>query len=209
MKKGLFITFEGFEGSGKSTQIKLLAEYLKKCKYEVLILREPGSTKVSECIRNILLDKKNNLLCPRTELLLYIAARAQIVSEKIIPALKSGKIVLCDRFHDATVAYQGYGLGLDRKFISMLGEFATCEVVPDLTILLDIDVKEGLRRIGKNKDRIEKRSLDYHRRVRRGYLEIAKHNPKRVKVVKVKDGIMDTGNKIKYIVGGFLCRLNK
>ena len=117
IKRGLFITFEGFEGSGKTTQIKLLAAFLKKNKFRILLLREPGSTKISEKIRKVLLDKRNNLLCGESELLLYLAARAQLVKERIIPALNKGRIVLCDRFHDATLAYQGFGLGLDRKLI--------------------------------------------------------------------------------------------
>lgn len=196
LKKGIFITFEGFEGSGKSTQIKLLENYLKKDKYPVLVLREPGSTRVSEFIRRILLDKNNGFIADKTELLFYLAARAQLVEEKIVPALRKGAIVLCDRFQDATVAYQGYGLGLDRKFINQLGSFVTGGLTADLTVLLDIDVREGLRRAGKNKDRIEQRSLDYHLRVRKGYLKIAQGSPRRVKVVKVKN-IQETHEEIR------------
>jgi dTMP kinase len=155
--KGLFITFEGFEGSGKSTHIKLLANFLKNKGRSVLVLHEPGSTKVGEEIRRILLDKNNKRLLPKAELLLYLAVRAQLVQEKIAPSLKAGRIVLCDRFHDATVAYQGYGLGLDTKMIESLRKFVTGGISPDLTILLDIDIKEGLRRAGR-KDRIEARS---------------------------------------------------
>lgn len=187
--KGKFITFEGFEGSGKSTQIKLLAQYFKKQKLPVLLLREPGSTNISEAIRKMLLDKKNKALSQRAEVLLYLAARAQLVQEKIIPALKKEKIILCDRFHDATVVYQGYGLGLDKKLINSIGNFVMAGIKPDLTILFDIEVEEGLKRAGKNKDRIEQRSLDYHRRVRQGYLEIAKKEPGRIKVIKVDAGI--------------------
>lgn len=197
--KGIFITFEGFEGSGKSTQIKLLADYLKKNKYPVLVLREPGSTRVSEAIRRMLLDKNNGFISHKTELLFYLAARAQLVEEKIVPALSRGAIVLCDRFQDATVAYQGYGLGLDREFINQSGAFVTGGLTADLTVLLDIDVREGLRRAGKNKDRIEQRSFDYHLRVRKGYLKIAQSSPRRVKVVKVKD-IQETHEEIKRLV---------
>ena len=203
LKRGIVITFEGFEGSGKSTQIKLLDDYLRRKKYRVLVLREPGSTKVSEAVRKILLDRDNGLITDKAELLLYLAARAQLVEEKIIPALKIGRIVLCDRFQDATTAYQSFGLGLDRKLIDELGSFVTAGLSPDLTVLLDIEVREGLRRAGKNKDRIEQRSLDYHRRVRKGYLKIAQSFPQRVKVVKVKD-IQETHKEIRRLVDKLL-----
>ncbi len=207
LEKGIFITFEGFEGSGKSTQIKLLAEYLIKKGYLVLVLREPGSTKISEALREVLLDKKNNNISVGTELLLYIAARAQIVQEKIIPALKDRMVVLCDRFHDATVAYQGYGLGQDLDFINRLGVYAMDGIKPDLTVIFDIDVTEGLRRIFRDKDRIEERPLDYHERVRQGYLEIAKNDPKRVKMIKVagSDSITDIQNKVREIIKSVIC----
>ena len=201
----MFITFEGFEGSGKSTQINLLAGYLKKNGYPVLLLREPGSTRISEKIRAILLDKKNDFIREKTELLLYLAARAQLVEEKIIPALKQNKIVLCDRFQDATTAYQGYGLGLDIKLIKSFGEFVAAELKPDLTILLDIKVEEGLKRRGKNKDRIEQRSLSFHRRVKEGYLKIADMERGRIKIVKVKD-IPSTQQEIRALVKNHLCR---
>ena len=213
--RGVFITFEGFEGSGKSTQIKLLADYLRRKKYRVLVLREPGSTKASEAVRKIILDKNNGRITDKSELLLYLAARAQLVEEKIIPALEIGRIVLCDRFQDATTAYQGFGLGLDRRLIDELGSFVTAGLSPDLTVLLDIEVREGLRRAGKNKDRIEQRSLDYHRRVRKGYLKIAQSFPQRVKVVKVKD-IKKTQEEVRRLVEELLtndsegiCRLKK
>lgn len=207
LKRGIFITFEGFEGSGKSTQIKLLENYLKKHKYPVLVLREPGSTRVSEAIRIILLDKHNGFISHKTELLSYLAARAQLVEEKIVPALKKGVIVLCDRFQDATVAYQGYGLGLKKEFINQLGSFVTRGLSADLTVLLDIDVREGLRRAGKNKDRIEQRSFAYHLRVRKGYLKIAQSSPRRVKVVKVKN-IQKTHEEIKRLVDKLLLHFN-
>lgn len=205
--KGIFITFEGFEGSGKSTQIKLLEDYLKKNKYPVLVLREPGSTRVSEAVRRILLDKHNGFISDKTELFFYLAARAQLVEEKIVPALRKGIIVLCDRFQDATAAYQGYGLGLDREFINQSGAFVTGGLTADLTVLLDIDVREGLRRAGKNKDRIEQRSFDYHLRVRKGYLKIAQSSPQRVKVVKVKD-IRKTHEEIKRLADKLLKRIS-
>lgn len=204
--KGVFITFEGFEGSGKSTQINLLAGYLKENGYPVLLLREPGSTRISEKIREILLNKKNYFIREKTELLLYLAARAQLVEEKIIPALKQNKIVLCDRFQDATTAYQGYGLGLDIKLIKNFGEFVTSAVNPNLTILLDIKVEEGLRRAGGASDRIQERPLAYHRRVRNGYLKLASANPKRIKLIQAKD-IKKTQKDIRNLVNEFLSKI--
>lgn len=202
LKQGLFITFEGAEGSGKSTQIKLLEAYLKKRGFGVLVLREPGSTKFSEDLRSILLDKRNGFLSEKTELLLYLAARAQLVKDKIIPALKEKKIVLCDRFQDSTLVYQGYGLGLDRKVIELLGCFVNKGALPDLTFLLDISAEEGLRRAGGASDRIQERPLAYHRRVRNGYLKLARANPKRIKVIPAKD-IQETQEEIRRIFEGF------
>jgi len=187
LRRGLFVTFEGAEGSGKSTQIKLLEDYLKKKGKRVLVLREPGSTKFSEDLRRVLLDKRNGFLSEKTELLLYLAARAQLVKEKIIPALKEKKIVLCDRFQDSTLVYQGYGLGLDRKVIELLGGFVSEGARPDLTFLLDIPTEEGLRRAGGASDRIQERPLAYHQRVRNGYLRLASANPKRIKVIQAKN----------------------
>lgn len=206
LRKGVFITFEGFEGSGKSTQIKLLADFLSQDKYPVVVLREPGSTKIGEKLRRILLDKNNVSISQKAELMLYLAARAQIVEEKIMPALKEGKIILCDRFQDATVAYQGFGLGMDREIISLFGNFVTCKIKPDLTILLDIPVKEGLKRLGENKDRIEERSIAYHKRVRDGYLKMAKEEPERIKLFSSKD-IGITHEEIRKAVKDFLCHL--
>lgn len=183
--KGKFITFEGSEGSGKSTQINLIRKYLKKENKQVLFLREPGGVKISEKIRRILLDVKNDKMGDECEMLLYMAARAQMVEEKVLPALKKGMIVLCDRFLDSTMAYQGYGNGMDADFIKRVGKFATQGVEPNLTIIFDIDAKIGLSRLTRTKDRIEQRALAYHNRVRKGYLAIAKQEPKRVKIIKV------------------------
>lgn len=181
--KGKFITLEGFEGSGKSTQAGLLFDYLKSKRLPVIYIREPGGVKISEEIRKILLDVENKKMTKIAETLLYMAARAQLVEEIVMPALNQGKIVLCDRFLDSTVVYQGYGNGVDLKFIKTLGKVATQNIKPDITFLFDIDVKEGLSRRGKEKDRIERKSLDFHRRVRSGYLEIAKFEPGRIKMI--------------------------
>ncbi|MDE2028778.1 MAG: dTMP kinase [Candidatus Omnitrophica bacterium] len=182
---GKFITFEGAEGSGKSTQAGLVLNYLESKKLPVTLLREPGGVKISESIRKLLLDVKNTGMGDECETLLYMAARAQMVKEVLQPQLNSGKIVLCDRFLDSTIAYQGYGNGIDVKTIEQLGLFAAKGIAPDLTILFDIQPEKGLSRAGTKKDRIESRSLEYHGRVRGGYLDLAKKYPGRIKLIKV------------------------
>jgi dTMP kinase len=181
--KGKFITFEGSEGSGKSTQIKFIEKYLKSKKKKFLFVREPGGVKISEKIRRLLLDVNNTAMSDEAETLLYMAARAQLVEEVVEPELKAGTIILCDRFLDSTLAYQGYGHGIDVQLIRKVGEFATKGISPDLTLLFDIDVKKGFARINRAKDRIEQRAISYHKKVRQGYLSIAKKEPKRVKVI--------------------------
>ena len=182
-KKGLFITFEGIEGSGKSTHCKHAAAYLKKKGCEVLLLREPGATKIGEKIRGLLLDKTHINMTVECELLLYNAARVQIVHEVIKPALKKGIIVICDRFYDSTIAYQCYGGKLDKKFATKVNMFAALGVKPDMTFLLDSNVERGLKRAGRG-DRMELKSLAFHKRVRKGFLELAKVYSKRFHVVK-------------------------
>ncbi|MFZ2938537.1 MAG: dTMP kinase [Candidatus Omnitrophota bacterium] len=194
--KGKFITFEGSEGCGKSTQSKLLYEYLKQKGYKAVYLREPGGVKVSEKIRNLLLDPKNKI-SPVTETLLYMAARAEVVNEVIIPALASGKIVVCDRFLDSTICYQGYGLGVDIKTIKFIGNFATSSIEPNLTIFLDLAVKKGLKHRHLQEDRIEQRPLTYHERVRKGYFKLANLHKKRIKIVKLELDIFLTQDKIR------------
>lgn len=202
--RGKFITFEGSEGCGKSTQSKLLSEYLKEKGFDVLHLREPGGTKISEKIRGILLDPANRAMQPECEVLLYMASRAQIVSEIIRPALEKGKVVICDRFHDSTLAYQGYGLGMDINFIKKLGVFVTGDVKPNLTIFLDLPIRQGLKFRQASKDRIEERPIAYHLRVRSGYLKLAKLEPGRIKVVKVKDSIEGTQEQIRELVDQYV-----
>jgi dTMP kinase len=183
----IFITFEGSEGSGKSTQLKMLSAFLKKKGFGVIITREPGGSALAEKIRKLLLDKNNNKMTAKTELLLYLASRAQHVNDVIVPALKSGKIVLCDRFHDSTVAYQGYARGMDITVLNMMNSFAAGSLKPDMTIFMDISVKEGLKRAVKAKgckDRIELEKLSFHKKVKAGYLKIASKEPGRVKVIK-------------------------
>jgi len=195
--RGKFITFEGSEGSGKSTQSALALEYLQSKKLPVVLLREPGGVKISEQIRKLLLDVKSEGMGDECETLLYMAARAQMVKEILEPQLKSGKIIICDRFLDSTIAYQGYGNGVDVKTIESLGAFATKGIGPDLTILFDIKPEDGLSRAGAKKDRIESRSLDYHHRVRQGYLDLSKKYPARIKLIKVDAGKEEIFKRVK------------
>lgn len=181
---GLFVTFEGGEGSGKSTQLKRLAQRLESSGLAVRTLREPGGTGVGEAIRHILLDPSSAGLDPRAELLLYEAARAQLVAEVIEPALAAGETVLCDRFFDSTTAYQGHARGLDLDEVAALNTAATAGLAPDRTILLDIDVALGIERATcEGADRLECEDAAFHERVRAGFLAIAAAEPARVRVV--------------------------
>lgn len=182
---GFFITVEGVEGCGKSTQIARLKEYLLSRGRDVVVTREPGGTPIAEAIRGILLDPANAALSPMAEAFLYAAARAQHVDEKIRPALDAGKVVLSDRFADSTTAYQGAGRDLPRETIQSLHALATRGTWPDLTIVVDLPVEDGLRRAGHGNalDRIELEPLEFHQRVREGFLEIARKEPARVHVV--------------------------
>ena len=185
-RKGLFITFEGVEGAGKSSQIRRLAASLEKEGVSVLVTREPGGTPISERIRELLLERRHHKMVSTTELLLYAAARSQHVAECIAPALAEGQTVISDRFGDATTAYQGHGRGLDLELINRLNRVATGGLVPDLTIVLDVPVKVGLgraRRRRRRMDRLEIENLEFHQRVREGYLAIAKEEPQRVVVI--------------------------
>lgn len=210
--KGVFITIEGPEGSGKTYHSKLLCDFLRVKGYNILHTREPGGTVISEEIRKILLDKKNDKMSRECELLLFLAARAQIVNEVIIPSLKKGYIVICDRFEDATVAYQGYGAGFDIKFVEEISKFVTGGLKPNLTVLLDIDVKDGLLRAARRrhpwragiKDRMEVKSLSFHKCVRKGYLELAKKHPRRIKVVSTDRDKEEVQDAIRNIVLKFL-----
>ncbi|HPO12935.1 MAG TPA: dTMP kinase [Candidatus Hydrogenedentes bacterium] len=188
---GRFITFEGVEGCGKSTQIELLKTHLESKGHRVLVTREPGGVPIAEAIRSVLLDTRHTAMSPIAELLLYEAARAQIVEEIIRPALEKGCIVLCDRFADSTTAYQGAGRGLPMEEIERLHHLATQGVWPDLTFVLDLPVEQGLAR-ARNRgraDRMEQQALEFHQRVRQGYLDIAAREPGRVKVIASDESI--------------------
>ncbi len=182
MNRGLFITFEGADGCGKSTQLNLLAEYLTKKGFEVVVTREPGAKGLGEKIREILLNY-DGPVSDRCESFLFLADRAQHIDMIVNPAVKAGKIVLCDRHTDSTVAYQGYGRQLPLDRIKMLNEIAVNGRHPDLTFVFDIDVETSMKRVGDDKDRMESAGKEFHNRVRYGYLEIAKQEPKRVKVL--------------------------
>ena len=185
-KQGVLITLEGPEGSGKSTQIKNMVRYFKRKGIRPVLLREPGATKVGEAIREILLHLKVNSMAPETELMLYLAARAQVVHEKILPALRQKKIVICDRFEDSTLAYQGFGRGLSVSQIQQASRLVRGILKPNLTILLDIDPKLGFLRIQRGRDRMERAPLSFHRKVRRGFLTLAKQEPRRFFVVDAR-----------------------
>ncbi len=180
----MFITFEGIEGSGKSTQAKLLVEYLRGKGLNVILTREPGGVELSERIRSILIETGLDI-SPRAELLLFLASRAQHTDGLIRPSLQKGHIVVCDRYIDASVAYQGYGRGLSIEMIKRLNDWATGGIRPNLTVLLDLSPEEGLERVrtSKKMDRIEGENLEFHRRVREGYLEIARSDPDRFLVL--------------------------
>jgi dTMP kinase len=177
----MFITFEGPDGSGKTTQLRGLAEFLCQQNYQVLTTREPGGTSISEQIRTVLFDLRNTEMVPRTEILLFLAARAQLVEQVIRPYLASGGIVLCDRYADSTLAYQGYGHQVNLDQLKVLIDFATGGLKPDLTLLLDLEVEEGLRRRvqGGDWNRMDAYARAFHQRVRQGFLELAGEEPQR------------------------------
>ncbi len=186
MTAGKFIVFEGIDGSGKTTQMKLLALSLERCGVPVLCTREPGGTGIGGRLRALLLDPACRDITPRTEAFLYAADRAQHVTEKILPALSRGDTVLCDRFIYSTLAYQGGGRGLDMEFLTRLNELAVRGLEPDAVILLDLPVEESMRRVAGDRppDRLEAEKNDFFRRVRRGYLEQAAGQPRLFKVIR-------------------------
>ncbi len=192
MGNGIFITFEGIEGSGKTTQIQLLNDYLRGKKIQAVLTREPGGTRIGDQVRQILLNQENKDMTSGCELFLYSASRSQHIKQVIEPSLKKGELVLCDRFCDATLAYQGYGRGVPFEMIDHLNQLATGGLKPALTFLFDLTPEEGLRRSkarlkkeGKEKreGRFEKEELAFHEKVRMGYQEIAKKEPERVVVI--------------------------
>jgi dTMP kinase len=204
--KGLFITFEGIEGCGKSSQVALLKETLVAHGRRVIVTREPGGTRIAELVRRVLLDATNAEMTPATELLLYAAARAQHVDELIRPALESGADVISDRFADSTTAYQGAGRQLDNDTLAEIHRLATRGTWPDVTLVLDLPVEEGLARartVGEP-DRIEKESVEFHRRVRDGFLRIAAQEPERVHVIDAMQPVEAVAAAVWRVVQGRL-----
>jgi dTMP kinase len=200
----LFITFEGPDGSGKSTQIELVAAYLREQGYNVLCTREPGGTSIGLQIRQTLHDVDNTEMSPQAEVLLYSASRAQLVHQVILPHLAAGGVVLCDRYADSTYAYQGYGRRLDFEIVRTITEFATQGLKPDVTIYLDLEVEQGLKRklsssiFGQGEwNRMDRLELELHQRVRQGYLEMARQEPERWLVIDASSSIEAVQEQIR------------
>ncbi len=214
---GKFITFEGVEGCGKTTQIKLIAERLRGQGYDFVLTREPGGTVVGERIRSVLLDSTHKGISPIAELLLYAAARNQHVEQVLLPALKADKLVLCDRYADATTAYQGAARNIDPAIIKDIHRIATEGLTPDLTVLLDLPAKEGLARAhdrnlrdasSAKEDRFEQEDIAFHERVREGYLAIAKQEPDRFAVIDARGSEEEVHQKIVEVLQTYLNKFN-
>lgn len=200
----MFITLEGVEGSGKTTVSKGIIKVLKENGYDVLYTREPGGNKIAEQIREVILDTSNTDMDSRTEALLYAAARRQHLVDVIEPALKEGKIVICDRFIDSSIAYQGYARGIGAELVDYINDFAIAGMRPDLTILIDVKPEVGLERINKDQDRevnrLDLEELDFHRLVYNGYQELAKKHPERIAVVNGELHVDDVITEIDKII---------
>jgi dTMP kinase len=203
--RGVFITLEGIDGCGKSTQRELLAQQIRQRGFEVVVTREPGGTPLGEGIRQLLVSDVSVDVAPTTELLLYVAARAQHVAELIAPSLEAGRIVISDRYTDSTVAFQGYGRGLDPKMIEKLNSFATAGLVPDLTIVFDIDpalarARLDSRPVGGLLGAFDEQHSDFHERMREGYLKMAKEQPSRIRVVDAGGAVEQTHSRVMDLV---------
>lgn len=204
LTKGLFITFEGADGCGKTTQLNLLRQHLENQGFEVVLTREPGGKGLGEKIRDILLNYDGEV-SSQAEAFLFLADRAQNIDVIVKPAVNAGKIVLCDRHIDSTIAYQGYGRGVDLGRLKMLNDIATKNFKPDLTYVFDIDVATSQKRVGKNKDRMESAGVDFFEKVRKGYLELAEQEPDRVKVIGAADTVENIFKKVKEIFDNIIC----
>lgn len=203
MKKGYFITFEGADGCGKTTQLELVSKFLNEKGIENIKTREPGAGDLGLKLREILLHYDGDV-ADECETFLYMADRAQHVQEEIIPAINNGKIVLCDRYTDSTLAYQGYGRGVELEQINYLNKIATRGKKPDLTLVFDVESEVAQKRVGDEKDRLEKEGLEFHRKLRFGYLEIAKREPERVKVIDANKSIDEVFIETKKVISEFL-----
>ena len=199
----MFITFEGPDGSGKTTQIRLLAEWLREQGHEVVLTREPGGTEIGDQIRTVLHDPYNTAMDARAEILLYSASRAQHVAQLIRPSLAAGKVVISDRYADSTLAYQGYGRGLDLEVLRAITSFATGGLAPDLTLYLDVTPEEGLqrRRLGGDEwNRLDAEALEFHQRVRAGYLELVEQETERWAVIDAARSVGEVQAEIRTVV---------
>ena len=210
MKRGLFITVEGPEGAGKSTILKKMAEELKEKGHQVVLTREPGGISIAEEIRKVILDRNHTEMDERTEALLYAAARRQHLAEKVIPSLENGSMVLCDRFLDSSLAYQGHARGIGMEEVYSINKFAIGDTMPDLTLYFDVSPEVGLKRISKNQgrevNRLDLEAIDFHERVREGYLMLLKQFPQRIKKIDASvsfDDVYKTSMEIieNYIAG--------
>ena len=197
--RGLFITFEGGDGCGKSTQLELVKKYLEERGFKTLTTREPGSIGLGQKLREVLLHYDGDV-APRAEAFLFLADRAQHIAKIVKPAIDNGVIVLCDRHTDSSVAYQGYGRGEDIEQINMLNKLATQGIKPDLTLLFDVSTEVAQTRVGSEKDRMESAGIEFHKKVRQGYLEIAKKEPQRIKVVDSNLTIEKVFEQVKKIL---------
>ncbi len=199
MKKGLFITFEGADGCGKTTQLNKVKTFLEEKGYEVVTTREPGALDIGQKIRNILLHHEG-VVADKCEMFLFLADRAQHVETFIKPAVEQGKIVLCDRHVDSTIAYQGYGRGQDIQLLKDLNKIATGSINPDLTLLFDVESEIAQERVGSEKDRMESIGIEFHKKVRNGYLELQKENPDRIKLINANNSIETVFEDVKNII---------
>jgi dTMP kinase len=207
------ITFEGIEGSGKSTQIKLVAEYFVEKNVPIIVTQEPSGTDIGRKIGSILFNSEHYYMCAETEMFLFCAARAQHVREKILPALEQNKVVLCDRFSDATYAYQGAGRGLDSEFIRLINDYSALYLKPDLTLLFDLPVEIGLQRATDRNnrlkepssiDRFERENIDFHRRIREGYLNILRNDPKRFRLIDANQDVNAIQEEVRRHISDFI-----
>lgn len=199
MKKGLFITFEGADGSGKTTQVNKIKTFLEAKGYDVVVTREPGALELGQKIRDILLHTKE-VVADRCEIFLFVADRAQHIETFIKPAIEQGSIVLCDRHTDSTIAYQGYGRGQDIKMLKQLNEIAVNGLKPDLTLLFDVSTEVAQERVGNEKDRMESAGIEFHKKVRNGYLELQKEEPDRIKLINANNFIDNVYEDTKQVI---------
>lgn len=207
--RGVFVTFEGIDGSGKTTQAKLLYRALKKEGWPAVLFREPGGTRVAEKLRQILLLEKSEAIAPRAEILLYVASRAQLVQQKIAPALKAGKIVICDRYVDSTTAYQAYGRGVDPAWVEKLNRWGSSAILPEVTFLIDVPVEVGLaRKKGKLLDRLEREGKSFEKKVYRGYRRLAKKH-RRIRIMDGTPPAAEVAKRVQQVMDDYLKRVEK